>query len=159
MRFRAMAIVLLAGVLLAGGCGSDEGSPTDDQTTAVPTMSPSPSKHVDRPPEGTFPSSDNGAIVVESPEPGASVSSPVTISGTADVFEATVSIRILDAAGNEIARTFTTATCGSGCRGDFRESVSFEIDSEQAGTIEVFEESAENGSASNVVTLDVTLVP
>ncbi len=159
MRFRTTVIVLLAGALFLGGCGSDEGSPTDDQTTAAPTMSPSPTKHIDRPPEGTFPSSDSGAIVVESPESGATVSSPITISGTADVFEATVSIRILDAAGNEIAGTFTTATCGSGCRGDYRESVSFEIDSQQAGTIEVFEESAEDGSAINVVTLEVTLVP
>lgn len=159
MRLRTTVIVLLAGAVLIGGCGSDEGAPSDDQTTNAPTMSPSPSKHVDRPPEGTFPSSEDGAIVVESPEPGATVSSPITISGTADVFEATVSIRILDAAGNEIARTFTTATCGSGCRGDYRKSVSFEIDSKQAGTIEVFEESAEDGSAINVVTLDVTLVP
>lgn len=159
MSFRTTVVVLLAGALTFGGCGSDEGSPSDDQTTAVPTMSPSPTKHIDRPPEGTFPSSASGAIVVESPEPGTSVSSPITISGTADVFEATVSIRILDAAGNEVGGTFTTATCGSGCRGDFRESVSFEIDSEQTGTIEVFEESAEDGSAINVVTLEVTLAP
>lgn len=159
MRLRTTVIALLAGSLLLAGCGADGDTPSDEPTTAAPKLSPSPTKHIDRPPEGTLPSSDNGAIVVESPQPGASVSSPITISGTADVFEATVSIRILDAAGNEIARTFTTATCGTGCRGDYRKSVSFEVDSEQPGTIEVFEESAEDGSAINVVTLDVTLVP
>src|SRR5438093_276910 len=47
-------------------------------------------------------------IVVETPLIGQRVSSPVTISGTANVFEATVSIRILDANGNELANTFTT---------------------------------------------------
>src|SRR5207245_4512189 len=50
------------------------------------------------------------AITVQSPLIGAQVTSPVTVSGTADVFEAVVSVRILDSAGHEIARTFTTAT-------------------------------------------------
>src|SRR5436190_6662469 len=44
------------------------------------------------------------AIVVEQPTIGDSVGSPVTVSGTADVFEATVSLRILHADGTEIAR-------------------------------------------------------
>ena len=54
------------------------------------------------------------AITVESPLIGGLVSSPVTVSGTADVFEAVVSVRVLDSAGNEIARTFTMASCGTG---------------------------------------------
>ncbi|MGH2529284.1 MAG: Gmad2 immunoglobulin-like domain-containing protein [Actinomycetota bacterium] len=44
----------------------------------------------------------------------------------ADVFEAAVSIGFLDAAGNEIVRTFTTATCGTGCRGTFSKAVRFD---------------------------------
>ena len=51
------------------------------------------------------------AITVRSPVIGAQVTSPVTVSGTADVFEAPVSVRILDSSGHEIARTFTTASC------------------------------------------------
>jgi hypothetical protein len=99
------------------------------------------------------------AIVVESPTIGASVSSPVVVKGTANVFEATVSLRVLDAQGREIARTFTTATCGTGCRGDYSKSVRFSVSSEQQGTIEVFEESAEDGRAINVVRIPVTLRP
>lgn len=99
------------------------------------------------------------AIVVESPAPGDRVSSPVSVSGTANVFEATVSLRILDAAGRVIARTFTTATCGSGCRGDYVASVRFDVDAEQPGVIEVFESSAEDGRAINVVSIPVTLLP
>ena len=99
------------------------------------------------------------AIVVQSPAIGASVSSPVTVKGTANVFEATVSLRILDSAGREIARTFTTATCGTGCRGRYSKSVRFSVSSEQPGTIEVFEESAEDGRPINVVTIPVTLRP
>jgi hypothetical protein len=65
------------------------------------------------------------AIIVESPDPGARVSSPVTVSGTANVFEANVTVRVLDEAGKELASTFTTATCGTGCRGDFSVAVPF----------------------------------
>lgn len=99
------------------------------------------------------------AIVVESPRMGASVSSPVAVRGTANVFEATVSLRILDARGKEIIRTFTTATCGTGCRGDYSKSVRFSVPSKQRGTIEVFEESAETGEPINVVRIPVTLLP
>jgi hypothetical protein len=99
------------------------------------------------------------AILVESPLIGAKVSSPVTVSGTANVFEATVSLRILDENGNEIARTFTTATCGTGCRGDYSVSVPFSVDHQQPGTIEVFESSAMDGSPINVVAIPVTLMP
>lgn len=65
------------------------------------------------------------AILVDRPTPGAQISSPVTVSGSANVFEANVTVRILDASGKELKRTFTTATCGSGCRGDFSVSVPF----------------------------------
>src|SRR6266511_4118119 len=99
------------------------------------------------------------AIVVENPLIGSNVSSPVTVSGTANVFEATVSLRILDENGKEIARTFTTATCGTGCRGDYSVSVRFSVDHRQHGTIEVFESSAKDGSPINLVTIPVTLLP
>jgi hypothetical protein len=99
------------------------------------------------------------AILVESPIIGARVSSPVTVSGTANVFEATVSLRILDENGNEIARTFTTATCGTGCRGDYSVSIPFNVDRQQQGTIEVFESSAKDGSPINLVRIPVTLMP
>jgi hypothetical protein len=100
-----------------------------------------------------------GAILVESPIIGAKVSSPVTVSGTANVFEATVSLRILDENGNEIARTFTTATCGTGCRGDYSVSVPFNLDRQQRGTVEVFESSAKDGSPINEVDIPVILMP
>jgi Immunoglobulin-like domain of bacterial spore germination/Sporulation and spore germination len=99
------------------------------------------------------------AILAESPLIGDRVSSPVTVSGTANVFEATVSLRILDENGDEIARTFTTATCGTGCRGDYSVAVAYSVDHEQAGTIEVFESSAQDGSMINVVDIPVTLTP
>ena len=99
------------------------------------------------------------AITVRSPVIGAQVTSPVTVSGTADVFEATVSVRILDSAGHEIARTFTTASCGTGCRGDYSVTVSYSVPRTQPGTIEVFESSAKDGQPVNVQLIPVTLAP
>jgi hypothetical protein len=99
------------------------------------------------------------AITVESPSVGQRVSNPVTISGTANVFEATVSIRILAQDGTELARTFTTASCGTGCRGDYSVAVNYSVDAEAPGTIEVFESSAQDGSAINVVDIPVILTP
>lgn len=65
------------------------------------------------------------AILVDQPAPGTRISSPVTVSGSANVFEANVTVRVLDAAGTELESTFTTATCGTGCRGDFSVPVTF----------------------------------
>jgi hypothetical protein len=98
-------------------------------------------------------------IVVESPQAGDEVSSPMTIEGTADVYEATVSFRLLDADGKEIASGFATATCGTGCRGDYMEQLKFSVDEKQAGTLEVFESSAENGEPLHMVRVPVVLTP
>jgi germination protein M len=98
-------------------------------------------------------------IMVDAPSPGAEVTSPVTVTGSANVFEATVSIRILNADGEEIASAFTTATCGTGCRGDYTADVEFEVAGRQSGTIEVFEQSMEDGSDLFTVSIPVTLIP
>ena len=99
------------------------------------------------------------AITVRSPVIGAQVGNPVAVSGTADVFEATVSLRILDSAGHEIARTFTTATCGTGCRGDYSVTIPYSVPRTQPGTIVVFESSAKDGQPVNVQQIPVTLAP
>lgn len=74
------------------------------------------------------------------------------MNGFADVFEATVNIVVRDKTVTYSWRPFTTATCGSGCWGDFSEAVAFEIDERQSGCIEV----AEDGSEQNVVSIPVT---
>jgi hypothetical protein len=96
-------------------------------------------------------------IVVATPVVGERVSSPVNVSGTADVFEATVSVRILDAAGHELATTFTNATCGTGCRGDYSVDVSYLLANEQRGLIEAYQVSQVDGSRVHVVTVPVLL--
>jgi len=99
------------------------------------------------------------AITVQSPVIGQQVTSPATVSGTADVFEATVSVRVLDSAGREIARTFTTASCGTGCRGSYSVTVPYSVTRAGHGTVEVFESSAKDGTPVNVEQIPVTLRP
>jgi hypothetical protein len=98
-------------------------------------------------------------IVVESPKPGDEVANPFTVTGFADVFEANVNIVVRDENGDVLEETFTTATCGSGCWGDFSEAVAFEVDERQTGRIDVLTYSAEDGSEQNVVSIPVVLVP
>jgi len=98
-------------------------------------------------------------IVVESPKPGAEISSPVAVSGFANVFEANVSIKLTDENDKVLKETFTTATCGTGCWGDFSEAVKFQVDHEQQGRLTVLTYSAEDGSPQNEVIIPVTLVP
>jgi hypothetical protein len=97
------------------------------------------------------------AIVVTRPGIGERVDSPVTVAGTADVYEATVTVRVLDAAGAELGTTFTTATCGTGCRGDYSVAVPYRGAGGRPGTVEVFEVSARDGSPVHVVTIPVVL--
>jgi spore germination protein GerM len=98
-------------------------------------------------------------ILVESPGIGERVSSPVTITGTANVFEAVVSIAILDERGRTVASTFTMATCGTGCRGSYATDVRYHVGTRQPGTLRVYEVSAKDGSPLHVVEIPVTLTP
>jgi len=98
------------------------------------------------------------AIVVTNPIIGQRRSSPITVAGSADVFEATVNIRVLDASGKQIASTFTTATCGSGCRGSYSVRISYRVGRDQAGTVEVFWVSPKDGSPQDIVRIPVTLL-
>lgn len=96
-------------------------------------------------------------ILVVSPLIGQEVASPIRVAGTADVFEAAVSISVLDAQGNEIATTTTMATCGTGCRGAYLKAVRYAVDATQPGTVRVYEVSAMDGTPINVVDIPVSL--
>jgi hypothetical protein len=99
-------------------------------------------------------------ILVTSPTAGERIGNPVTIQGSANVFEANVTVLILDENDEEIARTFTTATCGSGCRGDFSVVLEYDVDEEQPGTILVQDDDAAGtGTPPHQVRIPVVLTP
>jgi spore germination protein GerM len=99
-------------------------------------------------------------ILVTRPTFEEPVASPVVIRGSANVFEANVTVKVLDEDENVIAETFTTATCGTGCRGTYRVSVPFELDREQDGWIVVHDDDAAGaGRPPHEVRIPVRLVP
>jgi hypothetical protein len=100
------------------------------------------------------------AITVEIPTIGSRVTSPVRIAGTANVFEANVTMRILGEGGEVLAETFTMATCGTGCRGDYDTEVEFDVAGEQAGVIQLHaDDAAGTGTMPGLVEIPVTLAP
>jgi hypothetical protein len=82
-------------------------------------------------------------IVVERPSGLEPVTSPLRVAGSANVFEANVTIRLLDANGEEILSTFTTATCGTGCRGTFATRVGFDASKYDEITLVVHDDDAD----------------
>jgi germination protein M len=100
------------------------------------------------------------AILVESPQIGERVGSPVTVSGSANVFEANVSVEVVDASGKVVGSTFTTATCGTGCRGTFSVDVPYEVASATRGLIIVHDDDAAGtGTPPHEVRIPVVLTP
>ena len=99
------------------------------------------------------------AIVIESPKPGANLTSPVTVKGVASVFEGTVQIRILGEDGEAIVSTFTTASEGAPGRGEFSKRIQFSVSEAQEGLIEAYEADAatgaEGGPAEELFTVSV----
>jgi hypothetical protein len=79
------------------------------------------------------------AILVSRPAIGAVVPARVTIAGTADVFEAALTVRIINARGRLLARQHITASCGSGCRGNYSVALTYHVRRSQGGTIVIFD--------------------
>jgi hypothetical protein len=95
-------------------------------------------------------------ILIESPLPGDTVTSPIRVRGTANVFEATVSFEVRDATGTVIHEGFTTATSGTGTRGTFDTTLPVPgVDGTM--TITAFEASAEDGRPLHAVDVQVAL--
>ena len=97
------------------------------------------------------------AVLVEYPTPGAVVRSPLNVRGTANTFEATLNLRLLDPSGKVLYDNFTTATSGSGSRGTFEQDVEFRLPKDGPGTLVAYERSAVDGSETNVVRIPVEL--
>ena len=97
-------------------------------------------------------------ILVESPLPGDTVTSPIRLRGTANVFEATVSIDVKDETGKVVLRTFTTATSGTGTRGTFDTTLAL-AGREGKVIVVAYESSAKDGRPLHVVEVPLTLVP
>jgi hypothetical protein len=99
------------------------------------------------------------AIFVDRPAYGAAIGNPARVAGSANVFEATFRITILDGAGKTLADQQAMATCGSGCRGTFDVTVRYDVPKAQWGTLRVWDGSAKDGSPQDVREYPVWLTP
>jgi hypothetical protein len=97
------------------------------------------------------------SIVIETPFVNGEVANRVSISGTADVLDATLVVRVLDEHGYELAATVVEASCGDGCLGTFAAELFFFVERRQRGKVEVSGVSADGGPA--VASVPVLLVP
>lgn len=95
------------------------------------------------------------AILIESPAPHEPVSTSIRLRGTSNTFEGTLQIEILGPSGDVIYRDYSTASAGTGTRGEFDLTVPVEYEGSGIGAVRMFEHSAQDGERTNVVTIPV----
>jgi hypothetical protein len=92
-------------------------------------------------------------ILVSRPAIGARIPATITVTGSADVFEAVVHVRILNANGRLLTATHVLATCGTGCRGTYKATLTYHVLRKQRGTVLI------NGDNGKGTPPPVTRVP
>jgi len=147
MKILVAAVVL--GLAATGCTGADR---------ATEALSPSPPASVRSPSPGTSPTpTGEPSIVIETPFVNGEVANRVSITGMADVLDASLVVRVLDEDGHELAATVVEASCGDGCLGTFAAELFFFVERSQRGTVEVSGVSGDRGPA--VASVPVILVP
>jgi hypothetical protein len=81
------------------------------------------------------------------------------VSGLANVFEAQFRVQLLDGNGNTLADKPVMASCGTGCWGTWKTSISYSVLKAQWGTLRVYDLSAKDGAPENVTDYPVWLTP
>ena len=97
------------------------------------------------------------AILVSRPAIGARVPATVTVAGSADVFEAALTVRVINARGRLLARRRILASCGTGCRGRYSVSIPYTVLRRQPGTIVIFDSGGGSIAHPHVVRVPVRL--
>jgi hypothetical protein len=149
-----LLLVLLP--LVLGACGGDNvttfveesgsSSPTHS-ASASPTPSSSPGAvSSSQPDTSATPIAGGLRIIIDSPDAGTPISSPVEVSGTASVDNGTVVAVVLDANGKELGRGTTTASASRPDFGHYDVSVTFTATSGTKGKIKVFGVSPKDGT-------------
>jgi hypothetical protein len=80
---------------------------------------------------------EDPAIAIETPFVDSEVGTPVSVTGTAEVVDAALTVRVIGEDGFELAAIVVHASCGDGCRGTFGTQLFFFVERKQPGAIEV----------------------
>jgi hypothetical protein len=103
------------------------------------------------------------SILIEQPNPGASVANPLVVQGESNTFEATVRYAITSGGGDGLVVTegFTTATGGNGTWGSFEVIVDLSdfssVYQPGPGSVIMWEDSPRDGSQLNIVEVPIVL--
>jgi len=144
----ALVAISLFGALLVLSCGDGEDA-DDNGETPQATVKPT-----------TVATAAAKPIVIDEPLPRAEVTSPLTVSGTASVFEGNVIVVLKDAAGKTLAQTSAQASEGAPGRGSFEAELEFAPpDQRTNGIFEAYWPSAKDGTPQDIVTVPVVLLP
>ncbi len=84
-------------------------------------------------------------IWVDRPAYGAALGNPGVAGGSANVFEAALTVTVLDASDRVLLDEPVTATCGTGCRGTWEATLRYDVPEAQWGTLRVWTASARDG--------------
>ena len=145
----------LAIITLCAACGG---------AIVLPSPTPTPTTTATATPRSTASAaatpitSAKGGITVSAPLANARVTSPVTISGDASVFEAALQWRIVDGGGKVLSSGIATASRGAPDRGTFSVSASYPPPSaDTIGAIEVYDTSPKDGAVDELVRVPVVI--
>jgi len=173
---RLMLFALTVSAMLVMACGDDgeepssspDGDPTatqlaspDDEPTAggdSTTSTPAPETPVPNVCQANPAPGSPDTVIIESPAPLSTHSAKVTVTGRIAAFEATFKIRIFDANGAVISGASGMSAEGQ-VLSSFSQEVVAAVAEEQPACIWVYEESAMDGSPTNVAQLPILLKP
>ena len=109
-------------------------------------------------PRGTAASVAEPAITIDSPVEGATVAVPFIASGTADTFEATLTIDAIDESGFTLCVRHLTATSGSGTRGTWEGMLAFPPEEDPLPVrLRAYAHSAVDGAMIDLVERSITV--
>jgi len=147
-----LSIVIGASALLFVAACDDNGGPSE---TPTPTATATAVPNVCLPnPDPATPD----VLVIDTPEPGDAVNSPVAVSGQIAAFEAAFKITIYDAAGNIIADVNGLAEEGQ-TLSPFSEEVEFNVSTSTPACLWVYTLSAADSSVQDVGQVPILLLP
>lgn len=164
-------LAALFAIALGAACGTPVGaSPTpaapSPTATAAPTAtnSPLPTVAPTLPPPTPTPTpaptgydSPRGLITVDQPRAFARVTTPLTVSGSAMLFEAAFTWRLVDLSDRELANGAGMTNAGAPARGTFSFAVTFTVTTDTYAYISILSHSARDGSVEDEARVPVIL--
>jgi hypothetical protein len=158
---RMLALAAVVAALTMTSCSSGSGDTPSSSPPASPpaeesspTTSPSPDQS-DAPDD-----SATAAITIERPDEGETIAVPFIASGAANVFEAALTIDVVDESGMTACIRHLTATSGTGTPGTWQGMLAFPPEEDPLRvTMRAYTFSPRDGSMANLVELPLTISP